>query len=75
MKNTKIFAAVLFIVGFAIIILNAADYLSGFFGMSWEYHLPSSAVGIVFIVVGMYQLRLFASQKPKPTKGNEKKKT
>jgi hypothetical protein len=64
MKNPKIFAAVLFIVGFAIIIVNAADYLGGFFGLSWEFHLPSSGIGIAFIVVGMYQLRIYEVTKP-----------
>ena len=49
--------------GFAIIILNAADYLGGFFGMSWEVHLPSSAIGIVFIVLGISQLNLFRAAK------------
>lgn len=72
MKNPKIFAAVLFIVGFAILIANAVDYLGGFFGLSWEYHLPSSAIGIVFVVVGILQLRLLASQKPEKPEKNKK---
>ena len=59
MKNPKVFGTVLFVVGFVIIIANAADYIGGFFGLSWEYHLPSSAIGVVFIVLGMYQLRLY----------------
>jgi hypothetical protein len=63
MKKQKIFPAVLFVVGFAIIIANAVDYLGGFFGLTWEYHLPSSAIGVVFLVVGMYQLRLFEGAK------------
>ena len=63
MKKMKIFAAVLFIVGFAILISNAADYIGGFFGLSWEYHLPSSVVGIIFLVLGMYQLRLHEGTK------------
>jgi hypothetical protein len=63
MKNPKIFSAVLFVVGFAILIANAVDYLGGFFGLSWEYHLPSSAIGIVFIVVGMYQMWLYEGSK------------
>ena len=69
MKNLKIFSAVLFIVGFAILILNAVIYLGGFFGLSWEYHLPSSGVGIIFLVVGIQQ-RLFEK-----TKTVKKKKT
>lgn len=63
MKNLKIFSVVLFIVGFAILIVNAVDYLGGFFGLSWEYHLPSSGIGIVFIVVGMIQMRLHEGTK------------
>jgi mannose/fructose/N-acetylgalactosamine-specific phosphotransferase system component IIC len=58
MKNPRIFAAVLFVVGFAMLVANAADYLGGFFGLSWEYHLPSSGIGMVFIVVGILQLQL-----------------
>jgi hypothetical protein len=73
MKNPRIFAAVLFVVGFAILIANAAVYLGGFFGLSWEYHLPSSAIGMIFLVVGILQLRLLAS--PKPEKTGKTKKT
>jgi hypothetical protein len=69
MRNLKIFSAILFIVGFAILIVNAVDYLGGFFGLSWEYHLPSSGIGIVFIVVGMIQMRLHEGTK---TVKNEK---
>ena len=69
MKNLKIFSAVLFIVGFAILIINAVVYLGGFFGFSWEYNLPSSGVGIIFLVVGIQQ-RLFEK-----TKTVKKKKT
>lgn len=63
MKTPKIFGAVLFIAGFIILILNAADYLGGFFGWTWEYQLPSSGVGVVFLVLGMYQLRLYEGAK------------
>jgi hypothetical protein len=65
MKKSKIFPAVLLIVGFVILVANAVDYLGGFFGLFWEYHLPSSAIGIIFIGLGMYQLRLFESAKNK----------
>jgi mannose/fructose/N-acetylgalactosamine-specific phosphotransferase system component IIC len=68
MKNPRIFAAILFVVGFAMLIANAAVYLGGFFGLSWEYHLPSSAIGIVFVVLGMYQLQLLKAAKQKPGK-------
>ncbi len=61
MKNPKIFGAVLFIAGFAIILVNAADYLGGFFGLSWEYHLPSSGVGVAFLVLGMLYLSWFSA--------------
>jgi hypothetical protein len=72
MKNPKIFGAVLLIVGFAILILNAADYLGGFFGWSWEIHLPSSGVGVVFIVVGMMYLSwLSGAHKPEPDKSKK----
>jgi len=68
-KNSKIFGAVLFIVGFVILIVNAVDYLGGFFGLSWEYHLPSSGVGVAFLVVGMCFLWLFAV--PEHVKGKK----
>jgi hypothetical protein len=61
MEKLKIFGAILFIVGFTILIANVVDYLGGFFGLSWEIHLPSSAIGVVFIALGMYCLRLFAA--------------
>ena len=63
MKNPKIFPVILFIVGFAILIVNAIDYLGGFFGLSWDVYLPSSGIGVVFIVLGMYQLRFFEASK------------
>jgi hypothetical protein len=63
MKNPKIFSTVLIVVGLVILIANAVDYLGGFFGLSWEYHLPSSAIGIVFIGLGMYQMRLYEATK------------
>ncbi len=71
MKSMKIFAAVLFVVGFAIIVANAADYLGGFFGWSWEYHLPSSAIGIIFIVVGMQQMHILRASGDKTDKNKK----
>jgi len=44
---------VLIVVGFTIIVINAADYLGGFFGLSLAIQLPSSAIGIVFVALGM----------------------
>lgn len=67
----SVFSIVLLVIGLAILIINAADYLGGFFGMSWEVHLPSSGVGIVFVVLGMYQLQLLKAAKPKPDKSNK----
>ncbi len=43
----------LLILGFIIILINAVDYLGGFFGLSSEIHLPSSSFGIIFIGLGM----------------------
>lgn len=68
MKKLKIFGAILFIVGFAILIANVADYLGGFFGLSWEIHLPSSAIGVVFIALGMYYLWLVTTPMPDKSK-------
>jgi len=44
----------LLILGFIIILINAVDYLGGFFGLSSEIHLPSSGFGIILVALGMY---------------------
>ena len=53
MKNKKKTGVVLLVLGFIILVVNAVDYLSGFFGLSLEVKLPSSAIAIVFVVIGM----------------------
>ncbi len=53
MKN-KSKGYLLLILGFIIIVINAVDYLGGFFGLSLEINLPSSAIGIIFVALGMF---------------------
>jgi hypothetical protein len=55
------FGVILVISGFAILLINAIDYLGEFFGLSSDIKLPSSGIGIVFLVVGWIQI-LYAQQ-------------
>jgi len=50
------FGVMLVISGFAILLVNAIDYLGGFFGLSSDIKLPSSGIGVVFLVVGWMQI-------------------
>ena len=50
------FAVILVISGFAILLINAIDYLGGFFGLSSDIKLPSSGIGVVFLVTGWIQI-------------------
>jgi nitrate reductase gamma subunit len=50
------FGVMLVIFGFAILLINAIDYLVGFFGLSSGIKLPSSGIGVVFLVVGWIQI-------------------
>jgi hypothetical protein len=50
------FGVVLAISGFAIFLINAIDYLGGFLGLSLDIKLPSSGIGVVFLVVGWIQI-------------------
>ncbi len=44
----RVLGMILFIFGFIILLANAIDYLSGFFGLSSDVKLPSSGIGIVY---------------------------
>jgi hypothetical protein len=46
----------LVIFGFAILLINAIDYLGGFFGLSSDIKLPSSGIGVVLLVTGWIQI-------------------
>lgn len=59
----RVLGMILFIFGFIILLVNAIDYLSGFFGLSSDVKLPSSGIGIVFLVLGLYMQMLFRSSK------------
>ena len=43
----------LVMIGFVLIILNAIDYIGGFFGLSLEIR-TSMIIGIVLVVVGIF---------------------
>ena len=49
-------AYALVIIGFILIVLNAVDYISGFFGLSLQIR-TSVVVGIVLVVVGMFMAK------------------
>jgi len=42
-----------FLLGFIILLINAIDYLGGFFGLSSDIKLPSSGIGVGFHVLGI----------------------
>ncbi len=43
---------VLVVIGFIILVANAIDYISGFFGLSLGLKTVSSVVGIALFVIG-----------------------
>jgi hypothetical protein len=55
-KLARRFGVILVIIGFAILFINAIDYLGGFLGLSSDIKLPSSGIGVVFLVVGWLQI-------------------
>jgi cytochrome c oxidase subunit IV len=46
----------LIIIGFILLILNAIDYIGGFFGLSLEIR-TSMIIGLVLVVVGMFMAK------------------
>jgi hypothetical protein len=55
-KLARGFSVILVTSGFAILLVNVIDYLGGFFGLSSDVRLPSSGIGVVFLVVGWIQI-------------------
>jgi hypothetical protein len=55
-KFASRFGVILVIIGFAILLINAIDYLCGFFGLSSNIKLPSSGIGVIFLVAGWVQI-------------------
>ena len=55
-KLARRFSVILVTVGFAILLINAIDYLGGFFGLSSDIKLPSSGIGVIFLVTGWVQI-------------------
>jgi len=62
-KLTRALGMILVIFGFVILLINAIDYLGGFFGLSSDIKLPSSGIGVVFLVLGIYIQMLFPLSK------------
>jgi len=54
-KLTHSLSMILVTFGFAILAINAIDYLGGFFWLSSDIKLPSSGIGVVFLVLGILQ--------------------
>jgi len=57
MKSGCVMGMILFISGFIILVINAVDYLGGFFGLSLGIKLPSSVFGIILVAFGMFLLK------------------
>ena len=62
-KLTRVLGMILVIFGFVILLINAIDYLGGFFGLSSDIKLPSSGIGVVFLVLGIYIQMFFPLSK------------
>ena len=54
MKKNPQLGMILFILGFIILVINAVDYLGGFFGLSLGFKLPSSGIGVILFIFGMF---------------------
>jgi hypothetical protein len=62
-KLTRGLGRILFIFGFVVLLINAIDYLGGFFGLSSDIKLFSSGIGVVFLVLGIYIQMFFPLSK------------
>jgi len=62
-KLTHSLSMILVIFGFAILAINAIDYLGGFFGLSSDIKLPSSGIGVVFLMLGILQMFFLSPKK------------
>ena len=65
MKNKQKLGVVLYILGIIILVINAVDYLSGFFGASLDIKFTSSGVGVALFVSGMFLTGMFSAKKKK----------
>ena len=68
MKNKQKLGIVLYVLGISILVVNAVDYLSGFFGTPLDIKFTSSIVGIVFFVLGMNLTGMYSAKKEKKVK-------
>jgi len=65
MKNKQKLGMVLVILGFIIILINAVDYLSGFFGTPLDIKFTSSGVGAILFIFGMFLTGIYSAKKKK----------
>lgn len=65
MKKNSQLSMVLFILGFIILVINAVDYLGGFFGLSLGIKLPSFVFGIILVALGMFLVGMYSARKKK----------
>jgi len=52
-RTRKRLAYALVVIGWILIVLNAVEYIGGFFGLSLQTG-TSMAIGIVFVMLGMF---------------------
>jgi len=65
MKNKQKLGIVLYVLGISILVINAIDYLSGFFGTPLDIKFISSGVGVALFVVGMFLTGIYSAKKKK----------
>jgi uncharacterized integral membrane protein len=63
MKNKQKLGIVLYVLGISILVINAADYLSGFFGTRLGIKFISSAIGAIFFIFGMHLAGMYSVKK------------
>ena len=63
MENKKKLGMILLILGFIILLINAVDYLSGFFGTPLDIKFTSSGVGAILFISGMFLTGIFSTKK------------
>ena len=63
MENKQKLGIVLYVLGIFILVVNAIDYLSGFFGASLNIKFTSSLAGVAFLIVGMYLTGIYSAKK------------
>jgi uncharacterized membrane protein (DUF485 family) len=62
-KDKQKVGMVLLILGFIILVINAVDYLSGFFGAPLNIKFTSSGIGAILFIFGMFLTGIFSAKK------------